>query len=53
MTRTKIIMMAMTSRIWMNPPIVYDDTKPKSQAIIRISARVYNMVVHLIGLGGF
>jgi hypothetical protein len=32
--------MAMTRRTWMKPPMVYEDTKPSSHKIIRITAIV-------------
>jgi hypothetical protein len=38
---------AMTSRIWMKPPSVYDDTIPRSQRITRIIAIVSNIGVSL------
>lgn len=34
---------AMTSRIWINPPMVVPVTKPKSQRISRTTAKVYNI----------
>ncbi|EKE27258.1 MAG: hypothetical protein ACD_3C00232G0004 [uncultured bacterium (gcode 4)] len=39
--------MATTSRIWMNPLIVYDDTIPSSQSTIRITAIVSNIKLRL------
>jgi hypothetical protein len=33
-------MMARTRSTWMKPPIVWDETKPKSQATIRMTAMV-------------
>src|SRR5258707_75319 len=40
MTRIRITMMATTSRMWMNPPKVYEVTRPSSHKIRRITASV-------------
>ena len=32
--------MAMTRRIWINPPMVYEETKPNAQRMMRITAIV-------------
>ena len=40
MTRINITTIAMTKRICMNPPIVYEETKPSNQRIIKIIAIV-------------
>lgn len=36
-------MIAITRRIWMNPPIVYELTIPRSQRTIKITAIVVNI----------
>jgi hypothetical protein len=43
-----ITMIAITSKMWINPPIVYDDTTPKSHKIRRMTAIVINMIVCLV-----
>lgn len=43
MRLTNIIMMAITSRIWINPPIVELVTIPSSHRIIITTAIVYNI----------
>lgn len=46
----KTTTIAMTSRIWMNPPIVYPLTNPRSHSIIRITKIVQSMFILLSGL---
>jgi hypothetical protein len=36
---------AMTRRIWINPPIVYEETRPSSQSTSKIIAIVTSIVV--------
>jgi len=43
MTRNKITMIAITKRIWMNPPKVYEEIKPIIQRIINRIANVSSM----------
>ena len=40
MTRINITTIAMTKRIWMNPPMVYEETMPSTQRISKIIAIV-------------
>jgi len=41
------MMMAITKRIWINPPKVYDVTTPKSQRINNMTAIVYNILISM------
>jgi len=50
MALTRIMMIATTRRIWINPLTVYDETSPASQSTSRTTAIVYNMVVLLFYL---
>ena len=43
MTLIRINIIATTRRIWINPPIVYDDTRPRIQRIIRTTAIISNI----------
>jgi hypothetical protein len=43
MIRRATTIIAITSKIWINPPIVYDVTNPNSQSAIIITAIVYNI----------
>jgi len=45
MKRTNIITIAMTKSMWMNPPKVYDDTRPNSQRTINIIAIVSSILI--------
>src|SRR6266511_2424945 len=40
MTRISITTIATTNRMWMNPPIVYEETYPSNQKTIKITAIV-------------
>lgn len=40
----KTTTIAMISRIWMNPPIVYPLTKPSSHRIMRITKIVHSIL---------
>jgi hypothetical protein len=40
-----IITTAMTRRIWINPPMVYEDTRPSTQRISKIIAIVTSIEV--------
>jgi len=42
--------MATTRRMWMKPPMVYDETKPSSQRMSRTIAMVYNITLRGKGL---
>lgn len=44
MRRIRITTIAMTSRMWMNPPIVYEVTNPRSQRTIRTIAIVCSIL---------
>jgi len=48
MIRTKNRTTAITSKTWMNPPIVCAVTNPKSQRTIITTAIVPNILPHLI-----
>jgi len=39
----RIRMIATTRRIWMNPPMVYDVTRPSAQRITRMTAIVVSI----------
>jgi hypothetical protein len=41
-------MMAITKRIWMKPPTVYEVTTPRSHRMSNITAIVYNIGLLLI-----
>ena len=43
-TRIKMMMMAKTNKMWMNPPIAELVTKPRAHKTMRITAIVINMV---------
>jgi hypothetical protein len=47
----KTTAIAMISRIWMNPPIVYPLTNPRSHMIIRITNIVHSMLFSFPGCG--
>ncbi len=44
MTRIRIMIMATTSSMWMNPLIVYDETIPSSQPIIKTAAIKFSIL---------
>src|SRR5262245_37368638 len=52
MTRTRTMTMAMISRMWMKPPMVYEDTRPSNQRMSRTTAMVHNMAVLLPDVDG-
>jgi hypothetical protein len=43
MTFTSTIIIAITSRIWIRPPMVYEETIPNSQSTIRTTQIVQSM----------
>jgi hypothetical protein len=43
------MMMAITMRIWMNPPSTWNPTKPRSQSAMRIIAIVVSIIGEIIG----
>jgi len=45
MILTKITTTAATNKIWISPPIVYEDTKPSTQRISRMTAIVSNIII--------
>ena len=49
MSLIRTITMAMTSRMWMNPPMVFAVTRPKSHRIKSIAAIVTSIKVTING----
>ena len=43
MRRKIITITAITSSMWINPPMVYDETNPNNQSTIKITATVYSI----------
>jgi hypothetical protein len=41
-----MITTAMTNRMWMKPPRVYEETSPTSQSTIKMTAIVHSIVIH-------
>ena len=52
MTRTSTVIMAITSRIWINPPMVYDVTIPRSQSTMRTTQIVHNISSPFVTMTG-
>ena len=53
MRRTKMRMMATTSRMWMNPPIVYEVTMPSSHRTIKMMAMIVSICLKGKDIIGF
>ena len=45
MIRISTTTIASTSRMWMNPPIVYELTSPRAQSTMRMIAMVHSMLL--------